>query len=153
MQLNLITTQHGVGIVEVLVSVVIISVSLLGLSALINNSLQINQTAYTKTAAAILVYDIADRIRANPGQDYSVNLTYTPPEQADKSCELNVCTPLQMRNYDVNQWLQFIQRNLTNGDASIRIAGNTAQVTIVWLNGAPTSDEAANDAIEIQVSI
>ncbi|MCJ8314947.1 MAG: type IV pilus modification protein PilV [Saccharospirillaceae bacterium] len=146
-------SQLGVGLIEILISVVIISISLLGLGALITTSLQTNQSAYAHTTASTLIYDFADRIRSNSAQNYAVNLSYSPPDAPDQSCELNSCTPLQMRNYDVNQWLQLIQTNLTNGDASINIVGQVAQITIVWLSGVNPSDNNTDESLQIQVNI
>ena len=145
--------QAGISLIEVMISVLIISVSLLGLGAMITTSLQSNQSAYAHTYAATLIYDFSDRIRSNPEQNYTVNLSYTPPDVPDKSCELNSCTPLQMRNYDVNQWLQLIQTNLTNGDANIRIMGDIAQITVIWLNSVDPSEEETTVTLQIQVNI
>ncbi|BCE02885.1 type IV pilus modification protein PilV [Marinicellulosiphila megalodicopiae] len=154
MQLNhSLLNQTGTGLIEIMVAVLIISVSLLGLGALLNASLQTNQAAYARTTAATLIYDVADRIRANPTQDYSVNLTYTPPETEDTSCEVNSCSPIQMRNYDINQWLQLLQTNLTNGDASIRMIGESAIISMVWLSSSDPSEEDTNESLQIQVNI
>jgi len=151
--MNLNHSQSGVGLIEIMISVIIISISLLGLGALINTSLITNQSAYAHTNAATLIYDIADRIRANPDQDYSVALSYSPPTISDTSCESNSCTPIQMRNYDINQWLQLIESNLTSGDASIRIASGVAQITVVWLSSLDPSATETNESLQIQVNI
>lgn len=57
--------QQGVGLIEVLVTLLIISTSLITLTAMQNRSLQFNQMAYFRSQANILAYDILDRIRSN----------------------------------------------------------------------------------------
>jgi type IV pilus assembly protein PilV len=57
--------QRGVTLVEVLVTVVVISVGLLGVAALQMTSLRDNYSSYVRGQATALADDIIDRIRAN----------------------------------------------------------------------------------------
>ncbi len=57
--------QRGMTLVEVLVTMVIISVGLLGVAALQLTSLKSNQESYVRSQAAMLAADILDRMRAN----------------------------------------------------------------------------------------
>jgi type IV pilus modification protein PilV len=57
--------QHGFTLVEVLVTVVILAVGLLGLAGLQAVSMRNNHSAYERTQAVQLAYDMADRVRAN----------------------------------------------------------------------------------------
>lgn len=57
--------QRGVGLIEVMVSVVILSVALLSIASLQTRSLQYNQSAYWRSQANIFAYDIMDRMRLN----------------------------------------------------------------------------------------
>lgn len=55
---------RGSTLIEVLVAVVILSVGLLGLAGLQMISLQSNQSAYTRSQASLLAYDLVDQMRA-----------------------------------------------------------------------------------------
>lgn len=57
--------SKGFTLVEVLVSVAIMSFGLLGLAALQVNSMKKNMDAYLKSSAAILANDLAEKMRAN----------------------------------------------------------------------------------------
>lgn len=57
--------QRGMTLVEVLVTLVLISVGLLGVAALQMASLKNNQDAYVRSQASVLAGDILDRIRAD----------------------------------------------------------------------------------------
>lgn len=57
--------QQGVSLVEVLVTIVIISFGLLGVAGLLATGLRNNQSSQLRTQAAILAYDMAERMRAN----------------------------------------------------------------------------------------
>ncbi|MCP9759132.1 type IV pilus modification protein PilV [Aquitalea sp. S1-19] len=62
-------TQHkrqtGLSMIEVMVSLFIIALGLLGLASLQSRTLMYNQSAYQRTIAADLANDLAERIRAN----------------------------------------------------------------------------------------
>jgi type IV pilus assembly protein PilY1 len=58
--------QTGTILIEVLVSVVIVSIGLLGLAALQSTSLKLSYESYIRTQTTFLAYDMIDRIRANP---------------------------------------------------------------------------------------
>lgn len=71
--------MQGVTLVEILVTVVIISVGLLGVAALQTVSLRDNYSSLLRGQATALADDIIDRIRANRDRalDYNVALTGT----------------------------------------------------------------------------
>jgi type IV pilus assembly protein PilV len=57
--------QRGMTLVEVLVTMVLLSVGLLGVAALQVSSLKSNQESYVRSQAAMLAADMLDRMRAN----------------------------------------------------------------------------------------
>ena len=58
-----IQKQQGIGLIEVLVTVLILATSLLAMAALQSRSLQHNHSAFLRSQANIIAYDIIDRIR------------------------------------------------------------------------------------------
>jgi len=58
--------QSGVGIIEVLVALVVLSVGMLGIAGLYVTTLRATNGAIYRTVAVDLAADMADRIRANP---------------------------------------------------------------------------------------
>ncbi len=57
--------QSGVGLIEVLITVLVLSTALMALAALQTRSLQYNSSAYLRSQANIIAYDVIDRIRVN----------------------------------------------------------------------------------------
>ena len=53
-------SQRGFSLLEVLISLAVLSVGLLGLAALQTVGLRINHDSYQRTQATIMAYDIAD---------------------------------------------------------------------------------------------
>lgn len=56
---------RGLTLVEILVALLVLSIGLLGLAALQTTSLRFNTSAYYRTQATALAYDLSDRMRAN----------------------------------------------------------------------------------------
>lgn len=55
--------QQGVGLIEVMVTVLILSTALLALAGLQTKALQYNSSAYLRSQANIIAYDVMDRLR------------------------------------------------------------------------------------------
>ena len=95
--------QKGFSLIEVLVSVVIMSVGILGVAGLQVLSLQQNRNSLLRGEALQLGNDILDRMRANPVQDYGgLEFTDAPPSPTD--CVANNCSAAQMQDYDIALW-------------------------------------------------
>jgi type IV pilus assembly protein PilV len=72
-------TSSGFTLIEVMIAVVILAIGLLGMGALMVSSMQSSESAYSRSQATVLSYDIIDRMRANkvldpskPGQSFKV---------------------------------------------------------------------------------
>lgn len=124
----------GIGLVEVLVALVIMSVGMLGIASLYVTSLQAKTTSYSRMKAINLAQDIADRIRANSAavSDYALTESTTPDQS---NCSSRNCTGTEMAHFDLYEWDQLI-RDTSNGmglpgqiKRSISITGDTGTST------------------------
>jgi type IV pilus assembly protein PilV len=132
--------QRGVGLIEVLVTLLILSTSLLALGAMQTRSLQFNQGAYFRSQANIFAYDILDRMRINLKNisDYESGLIHV------KETEEPVLTPLAAA--DLHAWRRNISAELPNGKGGIDCdaATNICTLTIEWDELNSTGDDAEN---------
>ena len=87
--LNLMNKNTGFTLIEVLIAMLVLAVGLLGLAGLQATSLKNNQSAYNRSQATQLAYDIADRMRSNPSVGGNFYLTAF---SCDFSC-CNLCNP------------------------------------------------------------
>lgn len=123
MNLQLIKRQRGVSLLEVLISVVVLTVGLLGLAGLQAVSLKNNTSAYQRGLASMMAYDVIDRIRA----DLPNCANYAVGMASDGAG-------------DVKNWKDGVKAALPGGSASIVLAGGTITVAIQWddnRDGAP----------------
>ncbi len=136
--------QHGFTMLEVLISIVVLSIGLLGIAGMQATSMSNNHLAYVKTQAAILATDLADRIRANPDGLADYDGFDTRVAIADPGCIAAGCTPAQLAQYDLFQWQQPFERDfkpaLPNGRGSVTVNGQTVTISVLWT-------EPNNDAL------
>ncbi len=128
--------QTGFTLIEILVTVIVVAIGLLGLAGLQATALKFNSTAYQRSQATILIYDIIERIRANPNPQSAV-FQYI-------ACNLNPasasCTGIVQQ--DIQAWQNAIA--LTLPGATIPpdiIPGNILTIRIRW------NDSRGQDAL------
>lgn len=125
--------SQGVGLIEVLITMLILSTTLITLAALQTRSLQYNHGAYLGSQANILASDILDRIRANRKslgnavQIASYNVT------ASAFTASSVPTS-SVAAADVYLWRQTIATQMPGGQGGISCDNSTRMctVTIRW---------------------
>ena len=128
--------QRGFSLVEVLITLVIMSVGMLGIAGLYVQSMQAGRTSMFRHHAVTLAGDVADRIRANPTAD----IAYTAPVGVNNNCVLGGvdCSPTQMAANDILLWRDQADRTLPGGDVTIILTPEaglvppTYQITVSW---------------------
>ncbi len=130
--------NNGFTLIEVLIATVILAIGLLGLAALQVNSLKNNQSAYMRTQATQMAYDMADRMRSNMVEASTLGLSvYSTvfPENAappPAGCTpVAVCSPTSMAQVDLSEWNGYLGI-LPSGVGRILVAGNMFTITITW---------------------
>jgi len=126
----------GFTLIEVLIAMVVLAVGLLGLAGLQATSLKNNQSAYNRSQATQLAYDIADKMRANTNASANYLTSYMPPTAADpKSNCLSAagCSPTNMAENDLYEWNTAISQVLPEGAiGTIELNSGIYTVTINW---------------------
>jgi len=114
-----LSVYKGFTLIEVLISVIILAIGILGTIAMQARALNDNQDAYMRTQANFLAYDLSDRIRAN-----AIGWTVIP-DPANIACDTAVanCTPVDMAQSDYWNWQQQITNTLTDGVGEVVIQG------------------------------
>jgi type IV pilus assembly protein PilV len=138
MSLNILaihkSAQSGFTLLEVLISIVVLALGLLGLAALQITGLQNNVTAYNRSQAAAITYDIIDRIRANTDASGQYLTSFMSPTvaTAQNACVTPAgCTPEQMAQNDLYEWQQALN-GLPAGQGTVSLSNETYTVTIIW---------------------
>lgn len=157
--------QKGVGLIEVLVAIFILTGGLMGLAALQTKSLRYNHEAYMRTVASILSSDMIDRLRANSDEalatnNYRFTLGQNASGDAD-ACEVAACSESALADYDYKQWSDEIASQLPGGIGSvtpgtINAAGWREYSIVIQFNSISvdkTSDNATTSSFTYRTRI
>ncbi len=132
-------SNTGFTLIEVLITLVIFSIGLLGLAGLQANSMINNHNAYLKSQATLMANDMAERMRANiegvSDNEYD-NINGIPQ---DPDCIAVGCTPAQMADYDAFEWNTTLAQELPSGAGTVVGNGVDFTITVRW-------DERRNSA-------
>ena len=147
--------QHGFSLIEVMVTLAIVSVAALGMAGLQTVTLRSSTNALLESQAATLAQDLTERIRANPAGDYTTayNMAANENMVGCEGLEAN-CNANAMAQFDLLQWkcslgavainnactLRGIAGQLPNGDGLITVADNIYTITIRWFDAAGNSN-------------
>jgi len=108
--------QTGFSLIEAMVSLIVVSVGMIGIASLYGQGLSAGRTALYRTQAVNLAADMADRIRDNRlgAADYNgmaINNSCDPPGGVK-------CTPQQMAQHDLFVWTNLVAQ-LPNGAGTV----------------------------------
>ena len=127
---------RGFSLLEVLVALFVLSIGLLGLAGLQTFGFKFNQQSYERTQATLLIYDIIDRMRANPNGLASYARGFGTALTAPSiNCATTACpAATAIAAFDLYQWRRTIQsaRMLPSGDGAITFNGSLATVSVRW---------------------
>lgn len=137
-------SQSGFTLIEMLISVVVISVGILGVAAMQTLGVRYTQNSYMLSVATQQAQDMAERMRANPAEMFDVSangyynssissaFTGTVPD-----CVTANCTSDQRAQLDHSEWTAAntnlfgqsgtVTRNATTNSFLIRVAWNDVE--------------------------
>jgi type IV pilus assembly protein PilV len=156
--------QRGLTLIEVLVSMLVMALGLLGMAALQTTTLRYQMGSSERASVGVLLSDFAERVRANVGVSASgpsgnylrsgTAFTWAtlsaanPPAIPD--CETKSCTGDELASYDMAQWLTAVRARLPRGSAIVSgTAGTGFSVTFAWFDKDFSSkpEQCASDTV------
>ena len=128
-------SSAGFSLVEAMVSLIVISVGMIGIAALYGQGLSAGRTALSRTIAVNLAATMAENIRVNRlGQAAYAGAA------ADNNCDPAGgggvdCTPAQMAAHDLFLWNADVAAQLPNGVGAVTFVDGTPPnytITVTW---------------------
>lgn len=132
--------QQGTTLIEVLVSLLVLAIGLLGAAALQLNALKYTDSSKTSSQASFIAYDMMDRMRANPDADYRIASLAAVTSGPD----LN--TPRTQDLYDFKTNIKSLDPVTGDGTITVDpIDKRLVTITVTWIDA-----RAANTANTLQ---
>jgi type IV pilus assembly protein PilV len=138
-----VVRHRGFSLIEILVTILVLSLGMLGLAGLMATSLRNGMSASHRTQATWMAYDIIDRLRGN--RDGALAGTYASALGTPGACSTAIpggTVPAQ----DLAAWKNQIACVLPAGDGSVTVSNvsNAALATVViqWNDSRGTQGSA-----------
>lgn len=133
--------QQGAGLLEVMISVLIMGIGLLGIAAMQATALKNSQSSLERSQAVIQSYAILESMRANRqaavNGEYNRGLTCNPPAAGT------------LAQSDVNAWIASLETtlgNTANTCGAIQCNAADCTVTVQWDDSRGTGNAGAGNA-------
>ena len=129
--------QSGFSLLEVLITLLIVAIGLMGFAAMMLNSMKNNRTSMQRSMATSYAYDIIDCMRANQAAALGGNYTVTFG---------GTLSGTTVAATDVTAWKTELATLLPAGDGAISFpgGGNTVLVEIRWTETVNAGDDASH---------
>jgi type IV pilus assembly protein PilV len=132
-----IRRQSGLSLIEVLITVVLVSIGLLGLAGLQLTSVQNSNSSSERFIATTLAQDILERMRANRNRAIGPGKVYNLAMGADPGVG-------GVEGADLDAWKEAIEAALPSGQGAVAVDDDSvATVTLEWTDA---SDKNADDS-------
>ncbi len=127
--------QSGFTLLEILITMVIIAIGMMGFAAMMMNSMKNNRTAMQRSLATFYAYDILDCMRVNraAAAAYQRNFADSIPSASGS-----------LAQQDLNLWLTGLSTALPSGQAKIGVVGDTATIEIQWAENINAGDSGSH---------
>lgn len=133
-------SQHGASLLEVLITILIMSFGLLGIAGLTVSSLQSAKLAQFQSTALQLANDYSERIRGNisGAKDGAYNMTdaydgVTTDVTVPGCATAGACTAAELASIDQAEWTNELRRRLPGGGAYVVRDGLAIDIWVMLL--------------------
>ncbi|MCP5139355.1 MAG: type IV pilus modification protein PilV [Chromatiales bacterium] len=127
--------QSGITLIEVLITVVLVSIGLLGLAGLQLTSVQNSNSSGERFVATTLAQDILERMRANRNRAIGPGKVYNLAMGADPGVG-------GVEGDDLNAWKDALEAALPSGQGAVQVDNsNVATITVQWTDASDNNPD------------
>lgn len=126
--------QRGFTMLEILITLFLLTMWLLASAGVQSSSLQFNKAAQFRTQAVYLATELAERMQANKTAAVSGGYVYSGTGATPSTdCTVALCSSDDLVAFDLNEWTNRVAATLPNGSATVSAAtiANPITYTIV----------------------
>jgi len=141
------STQRGYLMLEVLISVLVVSIGFIGFAGMQMGGLAAANDSLYRSKAVYLTYQMADRVRANSPGAAAGNYNSLTGLGSDPGCVATNCTASQMAATDFAEWAAEVAAVLPSGVGAICVDSTPDDGT----STSPACDGVAGAPLAVKV--
>lgn len=155
--------QRGDTMIEILVTILVLAVGVLGVAAMQITTLKNLNSSHSASIAAMLAEDFSERMRANSAAALANDYNHSAAPTEVTNCVSNACDAAALAIYDMDAWWQSMSANLPSATGQVtRAAGSdTFVITVRWDEdrsgsegtSCPVESEADLDCYQLSVTL
>ncbi|WP_131780978.1 type IV pilus modification protein PilV [Legionella gresilensis] len=142
--------QYGFSLLEVLISLIILAVGLLGVAALQTRAVRDNHSALLRSTAINQINNMIDRMQSNYA---GVNVgAYNNVSGIGTLATCTTCSSAQIAQRDIHQWNTTNAQLLPSGQGTVTRNGQRFTITLFWDNdrtGATGTNCSSNTNVDL----
>lgn len=128
--------QRGFTMVEILITLFLLTMWLLASAGVQSSSLQFNKAAQFRTQAVYLATELAERMQANKSAAVAGNYVYAGGDgTTPASCLTALCSPTDLAAFDLAEWKGRVTAVLPNASVSVTTAAVANPITYTIVIG------------------
>lgn len=141
--------QHGFSLLEALVTIVVVSVGLLGILGLQTASMVNTRISASRSNATVAADNFSARMRSNPAISYDD--IKSKDVDSDTNCTAEVTDPYsrtEIRTLSVCEWSKTLERTLPKGRGLVECVDSECdryRITIAWDEHDPMRDDDSDE--------
>lgn len=158
--------QQGIGLLEILITVLLLSIGFLATAKMQIQGMRMSQSAYIESQAYFMISEMMDRMRSNAeavADGHYDNLA-TSPNTTNPRCDSSFCNSEQLAKQDIFDWSAMLfplrgddpnflpvlpSSDTVNARASITPIGNGYfQLTASWMERIGDNDTSQQMVLE-----
>ena len=124
--------QQGATFIEIMVTLVIMSVGLFSVGLMTSRSVQMADESMLHSQAVQLAQDLIERTRVNNDGLTTYATTYAAKPSAASSCLAVKCSPSNLALADLVDWKGKLADSLPQGQGQVEVNGTTLLVSVRW---------------------
>jgi type IV pilus assembly protein PilV len=138
--------QRGFSMIEVLITLFIVAIGVLGMAGLQFVSLKNANSSASRYQATLLAQDLAERMRANKKAALAGNYVITALKTDGTAPSCTSCSPADFAARDIYEWSQLLLGALPGASAAVSFSAGSYTIQLGWVEQQTGSKLAQNNA-------
>ena len=147
--------ERGAALIEMMVSLLVLAVGLLGVLAMQVQSLKANQNAYLYSQSAFLANDIYESMNLFPynAADFAINFSATTPTLPECTLSDSNCTKKEVITWSQSSWRANIEKLLPGGKGAVVMTDGAYEIQIKFIVGYDQAGEAETEIYALKTGL
>ncbi len=144
------TASAGVSLIEVLVTLLVMTIGLVGIVSMQTYSLRQISNSALRTQGNLLIQELAEMIRVNPANGASFSTAGLTGGKIGPVNAASDCPTGQLALF-IQEWCRTLSRTLPGAEATVTWDAGTANIMLIWPEKAMISSGTSNTTLRYQV--